>query len=614
MEAVLSCTPSDMMSDHSPAPTQAARSDASVFPPAPCGIFRRSNPAQARPIPAPPVSPAPPELLVAPDPLQSALDGLSEQLAKRIDAVAELIRDQQQAATYSACQQPTYSAGSELQPPLSCTSTPSSCHQLRIIDTNKLSMQPCRTASSVERAALSNVVPVVEVERAALLKELSMQAMHTQTSASEPGYGTVQPPWDSSILSHLSRRSKTSAAARKQADKRRQANKSAWEQRLDYASLFVIFLNTAWLGFEAEARMKSAVAGEPVGSWVLYVNAIFAAVFSVELVCKIYLLRSDFWKKDRTWNLFDTALVMSSLADVLLDFVNAGFMRTLRILRAVRAARMMRVVGYVQHLRLMVASMATSFPTLVWACVLLALLLFLCALVLIIGVEAHIRSGSADLILLDRFGSLGTTTITLFMSISGGLDWDVCMEALQRVHVIYAPFFAIWVGFASFSVVGVLTAVIIEASSSILQIDKDLVIERVMREDVTKKGYLMQLFRDIDTEKDGLVNEGELKEALRKEETIALLRSLELDVSRTHEIFHFLDVDQNGEVDIDEFVDGLMKCRGITIIAAENQRLSSNLSESISVLRQDIMASLGSEQKTLPSVSPSDPWEKTGTV
>lgn len=366
------------------------------------------------------------------------------------------------------------------------------------------------------------------------------------------------------------------------------AAKMLWEHYLDYVSLVVIFVNTIWLGCEAEARMQAAIGEYPVPDFLRVVNGSFALVFFLELTMKVILLRGDIWRKDKAWNAFDAMLVLSSIADFVVEFMSLGFMRTMRILRAVRTARMFRVVGYVQHLRLMVAAMATSFPTLVWAMILLCLLLYLCALVLLLGVEASIRASAADQELLDNFGSLGITTITLFMSISGGIDWGELLHALQKLHVVYAPFFAIWVGFASFSVVGVLTAVIIEASSSILQVDKDLVIDQIIKEDKAKANYLRQLFLDMDTDGNKTVSEDELEKALEKEETMALLKKLDLDVSRAQNLFAFLDEDGSGEVAIDEFVEGLMKCRGIAMIVDENQRLSENMAAEIVSLRDEI--------------------------
>lgn len=196
----------------------------------------------------------------------------------------------------------------------------------------------------------------------------------------------------------------------------------------------------------------------------------------------------------------------------------------------------------------------------------------------------------ADEVVLDYFGSLGTTVLTLFMSISGGLDWGECLQSLRDLHWLYAPFFAVWVGFASFSVVGVLTAVIIEASSRILHVDKDLVIEQIVKEDNAKEGYLRQLFRDMDLNNKGSVTAEELNNGLQSERVLALLKSLDLCISRTQKLFQFLDADGSGLVEINEFVEGLMKCRGVAIIVDENQRLTECLCEEFVKLRTDLQA------------------------
>lgn len=356
------------------------------------------------------------------------------------------------------------------------------------------------------------------------------------------------------------------------------------EAIFDHVSLFLIVLNTIYLGWEAEMRMISSLSGQPEPMWVRIWNTAFAVVFTLELLIKFYLFGSRLWKKgERLWNAFDCFLVLTAIADVLLSLINASFIRVIRILRGLRAARILRAIGYVDNLRLMVASIVTSFPTLCWACVLLALVLYMNALVVMLGVESRLRSGIPDDEMARLFGSLGATCVSLFKSITGGIDWGECLLVLQRVHWMYVPFFIVFVGIASFSLVGVLTAVIIQASEGILSVDKDLVVRKTLRDEQEKRGHLTELFQEIKNPSNEMLSLKDLVDALKNPEHKALFSSLGLDVHQHPKIlFEFLDKDENGTVNEEEFVNGLMEHRGdhgvMVAVVNESRRLSQHIS------------------------------------
>merc|ERR1719336_3812080 len=47
------------------------------------------------------------------------------------------------------------------------------------------------------------------------------------------------------------------------------------------------------------------------------------------------------------------------------------------------------------------------------------------------------------------------------------------------------------------------------------------------------------------------------------DETRALLRSMDLGISQTDNLFTMMDTDRSGSVEVDEFVDCLMRTRGV---------------------------------------------------
>merc|ERR1712008_129175 len=157
----------------------------------------------------------------------------------------------------------------------------------------------------------------------------------------------------------------------------------------------------------------------------------------------------------------------------------------------------MRTIGYVHQLRLMIASIVSSLPSLIWAFVLLLMLLYLYALIIMQGVEAYLRDEGHDSRLVDLYGGIGPSILSLFMSISGGVDWGSILLPLRKVSGAYILLFMVFVTFVVFGVLNILTAVFIEASSSIIEIDRDLVVQQNFAEENSTINHLRRLFREI---------------------------------------------------------------------------------------------------------------------
>lgn len=354
---------------------------------------------------------------------------------------------------------------------------------------------------------------------------------------------------------------------------------------LDWLSIILILLNSFYLGIESEVRMRSAISNEASPRWLWSVNVAFSIAFVVELLVKVLILQDRFFRDDWCWNLFDFLLVLSSIGDVVFEALNISYLRTLRVIRAVRAARVIRTIGYVRELRLMVASIASSLPSLAWAFVLLFLLLFLYALLIMQGVEDHLQQHGMNERLIQLYGSLLTSVMSLFMAISGGVDWGEVLEPLKRVGPYYLPLFVLFITFVVFGVLNILTAIFIEASSGIIEIDRDLVVQQNISEESSTMNQLKRLFREIDTENTGRIHKDQIDEVFSTRATIALLKTFGLDISQARGFFRLLDMDMTNEVDIEEFVCGLMRLRGwakgvdVATIMYENKRLFGRLKE-----------------------------------
>eukprot|EP00971_Amphidinium_carterae_P259720 5153229-Amphidinium_carterae.1 len=83
----------------------------------------------------------------------------------------------------------------------------------------------------------------------------------------------------------------------------------------------------------------------------------------------------------------------------------------------------------------------------------------------------------------EYYGTLGSSLLTLFMSISGGADWSDLVQPLAQFSKAYVLIYVLYVSFVVFGVMNVLTAIFVESASRFAAIDQDLAIQEQLRKD-----------------------------------------------------------------------------------------------------------------------------------
>merc|ERR1712032_1195710 len=73
---------------------------------------------------------------------------------------------------------------------------------------------------------------------------------------------------------------------------------------------------------------------------------------------------------------------------------------------------------------------------------------------------------------------------------------------------------------------------------------------------------LREVFLDMDDEESGLVHMDKFAAYLQDDRVKSYMHALKINTSDATQLFHLLDVDDSGEVVIDEFVEGCMKLKG----------------------------------------------------
>merc|ERR1712039_1048218 len=87
-------------------------------------------------------------------------------------------------------------------------------------------------------------------------------------------------------------------------------------------------------------------------------------------------------------------------------------------------------------------------------------------------------------------------------------------------------------------------------------------LEKQQRHREATTQHLLTLLEEIDNNDNGEISNEELREALKKDHILNYFEALQIDTSEVDDLVNMLDTDENGRIDIVEFVDGLQKFKG----------------------------------------------------
>jgi len=331
-------------------------------------------------------------------------------------------------------------------------------------------------------------------------------------------------------------------------------------------SMLVIFANAIWLGIETNASMIRALDRQDKLKWWENVDMFFSIYFLVELLIKMIGLRMWFIisPDDRGWNLFDFGLVVIVLITDLTYGVDLNFIRTLRVFRIIRVARVMRVLRVFRSLRRMMFAIMACLESLMWFFLFLGVVFYMCSIGFLQGAAESLRKNPDNDNLFDGletwYRDLPCAMFSLLVAITGGYDWLEIRRPLTHVGWIYASAFPAFIMFVNIGVVNVLTGVFMENADEFA--DRDLIIQRESAKVDSFISEMLDLWYEFDGSTSGRITWEQFTAYFSDSSVQAYLAAHNLETSHADMLFKLLDKDRTGDIDLDEFVLGLIRLRG----------------------------------------------------
>jgi voltage-gated sodium channel len=212
----------------------------------------------------------------------------------------------------------------------------------------------------------------------------------------------------------------------------------------------VIVANAVVLGLETYPEIE-ADAGDLLNT----LDSLFLGIFVVELAIRIaaYGRRpQDFFREG--WNVFDFVVIGAAFAPGLRE--NATLLRLVRLLRVVRLASVL------PDLRIVIAAMTRSLAPIASLVVLTLLLMF------VYGMVGWILFHEQDP---ENWGTIGDAMLNLFI-VSTLEDWPQLLRAGMEIHPASWIFFVSYVLIASFLVINILIAIIVNSMEEVREAER----------------------------------------------------------------------------------------------------------------------------------------------
>lgn len=149
--------------------------------------------------------------------------------------------------------------------------------------------------------------------------------------------------------------------------------------------------------------------------------------------------------------------------------------------------------------------------------------------------------------------------MTLFMSITGGINWFEAYEPLRQVSLMALWLFNLYVVIGFFTILNMVTGVFVNTAIESASADKDIATLKQMQKRLENMSSLREVFQEMNAFNVNEVSLDDLEDALSQNKLGTFMESLGISTDDVWSLFLLIDSDSNGVLDLEEFVTGCMQ-------------------------------------------------------
>eukprot|EP00927_Polykrikos_kofoidii_P056356 TRINITY_DN5049_c0_g1_i1.p1 TRINITY_DN5049_c0_g1~~TRINITY_DN5049_c0_g1_i1.p1 ORF type:complete len:634 (-),score=94.72 TRINITY_DN5049_c0_g1_i1:41-1942(-) len=347
---------------------------------------------------------------------------------------------------------------------------------------------------------------------------------------------------------------------------------------LDTAMSFVIVANLVYLMIVSEVEVGWSSMG---------VDGAFLFVFVIERVIKLYMLgiTGYVFGQDRHWNRFETILITFSVVELALLFthgwdgeLSTSVLRILRMGRVTKLVRMLRLAIF-KDLLLMVNGIVGGLRTLSISLILITVPLYAVAWIMKETAGGLLNEDGLS----ASFSNIGASFFTMFRCVVGGDCSDnqgrPIFAMLSANHGWgYAFVYILSVLVMNFAIFNVIVAIYVENTVEAARCQAIAWQQSRLQDEyffASRARELLQIITstNTDTNVDSAdipmntllactISEEAFVELCSRKRVREILCELDIAEEDQLGLFETLDVDENGILDMEEFLVGISKLRG----------------------------------------------------
>ncbi|QOG13086.1 ion transporter [Arcobacter sp. FWKO B] len=235
----------------------------------------------------------------------------------------------------------------------------------------------------------------------------------------------------------------------------------------------LIVFNGITMGMETSKDIMSSA----IGIFINISTILVISIFVVEIAMRIYVYRGTFFKDP--WSLFDFFVVAISLIPA-----SAGF----EVLRILRVLRLFRLVTAVPQMRKIVMALVSVVPGMLSIAAILSIFFYVFAIM-----STHLFGESFP----EWFGTLGASLYTLFQVMTLE-SWSMgIVRPIMEVYPSAWVFFIIFIFVATFVMINLIVAVIVDAMGQLKKDEEAHIIDEIHQTSEISNKELIELKNEL---------------------------------------------------------------------------------------------------------------------
>lgn len=338
-------------------------------------------------------------------------------------------------------------------------------------------------------------------------------------------------------------------------------------------SALVITLNYLFIVVQSDFKIRHV--GAPESNTLVTVGYVFTSFYIFELAANMTAYGKEFFLgQESGWNMFDFAIVLVSVVEIIVKmsgaaFVNTSFLRIIRFLRISRVLRMFSAMRMFKEIKVMVDTLSGSFSLFFWCTLFFALFLSLIGVFFVQGAASYLEDNDdVDPLFVTElrmyFGSVSRAMLSLFMAVTSGNDWTVFHNVAKQLGPTYDSLFVFYVLFYCVAFINVMTSVFCEKAMRLAKPETSELIARRQEQEVQDaQEMILLLGRVMEDNGSRQITRESFDDFIGHPEVELYFKCRGLRGSSAHRFFKLLcEVNETNKVDFATFISACVKLDG----------------------------------------------------